>query len=247
MPVGPLPGRLVQAQAAHCADAAGVVDEWPAVVAHGFHDRRPAHAQGAGDLGHGVVVPTHPPTGLGPGPLGQRRPRGDEGAGLAPGLDVAVGITAAPETLGPDHNHGTPATGQVTHLRPAPALRQRPGPTARTPDHGVLRLDELVQLAVDLDRGQEHESLQAQYRHRAVATLESHQGPPRFSVAFDSSKNHEAPGLSVDGQPLSTTGLKFTLPASSRAYGADPAQVVDASQLVRRTELEELADLGGKG
>ena len=31
------------------------------------------------------------------------------------------------------------------------------------------------------------------------------------------------------------------------AYGANPAQVVDASQLVRRTELEELAELGSQG
>ena len=181
--VGPQPRGLVQAQPAHGADAAGVIDQWPAVVAHRLHHCGPADAQGATDLGHGVVVLAHPPAGLDPGPLGERRPGADEWARLAPGLHLAVGLSTAPQPLGPHHDHGPAAAGQVTHLGPAPALGPRSGSTAETADDAGLGLHQLVQLAVDLDRRQQDEALQAQNRDCTVATLESHQGPPRFSVA----------------------------------------------------------------
>jgi len=181
--IRPQPCRLVQAQPAHGADALGIVDQWLAVVAHGVHDRPPADAEGAAHLGHGMVVPSHPPTRLDPGPLSEGRPRGDERAHFGPGLHVAVVVTTAPQTLAPDHDDRPPAAGEVTHLRPAPTLGQGSGPTTETADCARLRLHQLEQLAVHLDGGQQHETLQAQYRDRALTTLESHQGPPRFSVA----------------------------------------------------------------
>ena len=145
--VGPQEGDLVEAQRPHVGAPVGIVDQRSAVVVDSRHDRRPAHPEVPGHTRHRPVLLAHLTAGLGPGPLRHRRPGGDLGGPLGPAGDVAVGLGAAPDALGPHHHHPPPAGGQVPHPHPAPALGQCPGAAGWAAHHRRRRLHQLVQLA----------------------------------------------------------------------------------------------------
>ncbi len=111
---------VVEPEGGGVRHACGVVDAGLAVVPHRRHDRRPADARVPSHAHHRAVLLAHLATRLGPGPLGQRRPRGDGGGPLGPGPDVTVGVGQRQMRL----LHTT------TTLRPA--LGHRPH-AARTP------------------------------------------------------------------------------------------------------------------
>jgi hypothetical protein len=200
--VGPQEGDLVEAQGAHLLRPCWVIDQGPAVVLDGGHGGAPTDTEVPGHTGHRSVLLPDLAARLGPGPLGHRRPGRDGRHLLRPGRHLAVGLGAAPDALGPHHHHPPSAGRKVAHSHPAPALRQCPGPTARTPDHRGRRLHQLVQLTVDFGGGQQAEAGHAHKRDGALATLECHQGASSILAASTAARIARPLVAMVDGLAL---------------------------------------------
>jgi hypothetical protein len=132
---------LVQPEPAHPVQARGVIHQRGAVLVHCPHDGRPADPEIAGDRGDRVGVLADPPAGLGPGPLGQHRPRPDGGRLLGPGPHLAGRLTTAPEALAPPQHHRPAADRQVPHPDHPSAVRSGSYATTRTADQGGRGLD----------------------------------------------------------------------------------------------------------
>ena len=180
-----------------------------AVIAHCAHHRPPPDAEGAPDLGHGVVVLPHPPTCLHSGPLGQRCQRGDELTRLGPALDVAVGVAKRHKRLLHTTTTGRPPDRSRTLVRRRPLDSARV-PQPKTADRGGVGLDELVQLTVDLDRRQVHEALHAQNHYRALATRGGRSTLYRSAISRSHSPLHrEDPSrvaVKVSGKAINDEG-----------------------------------------
>jgi hypothetical protein len=153
---------LVQAKRGHPVQADGVLHQRGAVVSHRPHHGRPANPQVAGDGGDRVGVLADPPTGLGPGPLGQDRPRTDRGDLLGPGPHPAGRLTTAPDPLAPRQHHRPAASGQVAYPDRAAAVGFGSHTTALTADHGGRGLDDELPLTTDDLCGEDLEAVKAQ-------------------------------------------------------------------------------------
>ena len=195
MGVGPQEGDLVEAQGARPRRAGGVVHQGSAVLDDGAHDRGPAHAEVPGHARHRAVLLPDLAAGLGPGPRASSTPGGRSRRSSARSSSPPRSRGRGNARCACDH---TTTTRRPPAGRSRTRTRRRPLASAREPqpaaDHRRRRLHQLVQLAVDLGRRQQPETVHAHQRDSAVATLESHQGPPRFLLAFVSRKNREAPG-----------------------------------------------------
>ena len=123
------------------------------------------------------TVLADPAAHLGPGPLGQQRPRRDLRAGLGPGPCRAHLMRAPPHPLDPHQRHRPTRRGQVPDPARPPIMQlgDRPAPGATHQIRG--RLDGLLELAVVLGHRQHDEPRQAQHRRRGT-TLSFHLGPP---------------------------------------------------------------------
>jgi hypothetical protein len=124
------------------------------MIGHRPHHRRPADPQVAGDRRDRVGVLADPPACLGPGPLGQHRPRPDRGRLLGPGLDRTGRLDTAPHPLAPGQHHRPPADRQVPHPHRAASMKSGLGAAGRTAHRGGGGLDRQPPLVIcDLGGG----------------------------------------------------------------------------------------------
>ena len=171
---------------------ARVIHQRPAVVTDRGHDRAPADPELAGHRRHRLTVATYPQACHGAGPLGHRGPRRDRLAGLRPGHHLAQPVAAAPDPLDPDQRHRPTRAGQIPHPHRAPIMQLRDRATARAADQIGRGLDGLLELALILRHGQQHEPGQTQ-QHRRRTTLNLHLGPPSPSVCTPRIVRSQAP------------------------------------------------------
>ena len=158
-------------------EAGGVVHPRRAVGADRGHRGAPADPELAGHRGHRRAVLTDPAAHLGPGPLGQRRPRRDLRRGLGPGPGRAQLVRAPPHPLDPHQRHRPTRRGQVPDPARPPIMQLRDRPALGATDQIRGRLHRLLELAVVLGHRQHDEPRQAQHRRRST-TLSFHLGPP---------------------------------------------------------------------
>jgi hypothetical protein len=174
----PKEARLVQPERGHTVQACGVVHQQGAVLVDGPHDGHPADPEVTGDRRHRVGVLADPPAGLGPGPLGQHRPRVNRPRLLGPGPHSTGRLPTAPQALAPQQHHRAPTDRQVPHPDRAAAVELGPHPAALTADHGSRGLDLELPLAADHLRGDDLKAVQAQQPGGCGTTVLTHLGPP---------------------------------------------------------------------
>jgi hypothetical protein len=124
---------LVQPKRGDILQPRRVVHQRFAVVSHRPHDGRPTDPQVAGDCGHSVGVLADPPARLGPGPLGQHRPRTESGRPLGPGPHFTGWLDTAPDPLAPGQGHRPATHRQVPHPHRAASMESGLGPQTAQP------------------------------------------------------------------------------------------------------------------
>jgi hypothetical protein len=153
---GPKEAGLVQAQRGHAMQASRVVDQPPAMLAHGSHHRRPAHPQVAGDRRHRVGVLADSSAGLGAGPLGQHRPRTDHLGVLGPGPHPTGRLRTAPDALASGQHDRAATDWQVADPNRPPCVGLGLHAARRAADPGRGRLDPQLPLATSQLRVELH-------------------------------------------------------------------------------------------
>jgi hypothetical protein len=169
---------LVQAEPGYPVQASGVLHQRLAVIGHRPHHRRPADPKIAGHRGDRVGVGADPPAGLGPGPLGQHRPRPDGGRLFGPGPDPTGRLPTAPQALAPGQHDRAAADRQIAHPDCASAVRGCPHATAPTANHRGRGLDGELPLATHEHGRDELEAIQAEQHRPGRTTVLTHLGPP---------------------------------------------------------------------
>jgi hypothetical protein len=163
------------------------------VVTYRPHHGRPADPQVTSNRRDRVGVLADPPAGLGPGALGQHRPRTDRGHPLSPGADPAGRLMTAPDALAPQEHDRSAADRQVAHPDGAAAVEPGPYPATHAPHHGGGGLDDELPLAAHHLRGENLEAAQAQQPGGRRTTVLTHLGPPALQTS-GIRKLCEAPG-----------------------------------------------------
>jgi hypothetical protein len=152
---------LIQPKRSDILQPRGVIHQRGAVLVHRPHDGRPADPQVAGDRSHRVGVLADPPARLGPGPLGQHRPRPDRDRLLGPGPHSAGWLNTAPDPLAPGQHHRAATDRQVPHPHRAASMESGLAAAGRTPHRDGGGLDRKPPLVVDALSGGDLEPVQA--------------------------------------------------------------------------------------
>jgi hypothetical protein len=122
----------------------------------------PADSQVTGDRRDRMGVLADPPAGLGPGSLGQHRPRSDRDRLLGPGLDRTGGLDTAPDPLTQGQDHRPAADRQVPHPHRAASMESGLAAAGGTPHRGGGGLDRKSPFVVDDLGGGDLEAVQVE-------------------------------------------------------------------------------------
>ena len=191
-----------------------MIDTGLAVIAHRSHRRLPRHPEAGRHPRHRRVSRSDPPGDLGPGPLGEHRPRSDLLRGLRPGLRRTVRVWAAPDPLGPHQRHRLPDDREIPDLHPTAAMPDRPAATSLAARDRRGGLDRQPPLLAVMNLGAHDEPVQSYQRRHAPAIVDPHQGPPPVDVP--STATSIVRPLTASKDPQQDQPGPISNPASSR-------------------------------